>query len=75
MASYIRRSFEDDILKNLDWMDDNVKERARKKLKLMDEFIAYSEEYLDKEKIDEMHKGILPVKPINPFFDGEKSFN
>jgi len=57
ITGYIRRSFENVILKNLDWMDETVKERAQKKLKLMDEFIAYSDEYLDKEKIDEMHKG------------------
>ena len=58
MTSYIRTAFKEDILKNLDWMDDTTKERAETKLEKMDQFIAYSDEFLVKEKVDDLHKTI-----------------
>ena len=58
LTDYIRRAFEDDVLKKIDWMEDGVKERARKKLSEMDQFIAYSDEFLEKEKVDELHSGL-----------------
>ena len=45
-------------MKKIDWMEDGVKERARKKLSEMDQFIAYSDEFLEKEKVDELHSGL-----------------
>jgi hypothetical protein len=35
-------------------MDIKVKERAKKKLSEMEQFIAYSDEFLQKEKIDNL---------------------
>ena len=32
MTSYIRKVFKEDIVEGLDWMDENTKARARKKL-------------------------------------------
>jgi hypothetical protein len=35
-----------------------VKERAKKKLSEMEQFIAYSDEFLERDKLDELHRGI-----------------
>ena len=58
LTNYIRRSFEEEILQNIEWMDEKVKEKAKKKLAEMDQFIAYSDEFLEKDKIDGLHDGI-----------------
>ena len=58
LTNYIKRSFEEEILPNIEWMDEKVKKRAKKKLAEMDQFIAYSDEFLEKGKIDELHQGI-----------------
>ena len=58
LTDNIRKSFEDSVLPNIDWMNDQVKERALKKLLEMDQFIAYSDEFLVKEKLDDLHKGL-----------------
>ena len=58
MTSYIRKVFKEEILEELDWMDEKTKERAREKLDLMDQFIAYQDDFLDKEKVDSLHKDI-----------------
>lgn len=58
MTNYIRKAFKEDILEHLDWMDEDTKARAEKKLEKMDQFIAYSDEFLDKEKVDGLHRGI-----------------
>lgn len=57
MANNIKRSFED-IISNSDWMSKEVKDRAKKKLFMMQQFIAYPDEFLDREKIDKLHEGI-----------------
>jgi membrane metallo-endopeptidase-like protein 1 len=59
LSDYIRKSFEDTVLPNIDWMDERVKERAKKKLAEMEQFIAYSDEFLDKDKVDNLHKGLV----------------
>jgi predicted metalloendopeptidase len=58
MTSYIRTAFKEDILVNLDWMDATTKKRAETKLEKMDQFIAYSDEFLVKEKVDDLHKTV-----------------
>ena len=58
LTDYIRKSFEDIVLPGIDWMDETVKEKAKKKLGEMDQFIAYSDEFLNKEKVDELHHGL-----------------
>ena len=59
MTKYIREAFKQDILKKLDWMDEETKRRAELKLEKMSETIAYSDEFLDKEKVDNLHKGLV----------------
>ena len=66
LTDNIRKSFEDVVLQNIDWMNDQVKERAKKKLSSMDQFIAYSDEFLDREKVDGLHKG-LQISPKDLF--------
>lgn len=56
MISYLRSSF-NNIINNLDWMDNETKEEAKKKLKEMDQSIGYPVEVIDKEKVDGLHKG------------------
>ena len=58
LTNYLRRSFEEEILQNINWMSEKVKDRAKKKLAEMDQFIAYSDEFLEKDKIDGLHQGI-----------------
>lgn len=58
LTDYIRKAFEDIVLPSIDWMDEKVKEKAKKKLAEMDQFIAYSDEFLNKEKIDELYQGL-----------------
>ena len=62
MTSYIRKVFKEDILENLDWMDENTKQRASEKLDQMDQFIAYQDEFISKEKVDGLHKDIKVTK-------------
>ena len=57
MVSYIRNSFENN-LRNIDWMDDNTKAEAIKKIEKMEEYIGYPNEMLSKEKVDDLHKGL-----------------
>jgi len=62
MTNYIRKAFKEDILEHLDWMDDETKARAEKKLEKMEQFIAYSDEFLDKEKVDGLHKSVEMIE-------------
>ena len=58
MIGYVRRYFSH-MLDGLSWMDDETKSEAKKKMEKMDQFIAYPDELLDQETIDEFHKGML----------------
>lgn len=62
MTNYIRKAFKEDILEKIDWMDDITKARALKKLEKMDQFIAYSDEFLQKDKVDGLYKTIEIVE-------------
>jgi membrane metallo-endopeptidase-like protein 1 len=59
MTGYIREAFKEDILEKLDWMDEETKSRAALKLEKMDQSIAYSDEFLDKETVDSLHRDIV----------------
>ena len=58
MISYLRKAF-GQIINDLDWMDDKTKEKARKKLTKMAQFIAYPDEMLDEYTVTQHHKGII----------------
>ena len=57
MTEYLRKAFTE-ILDELEWMDGPTKEKARKKLEKMDQFIAYQDEFLDKDLIDGLYDGL-----------------
>ena len=52
MIGYVRRYFSH-MLDGLSWMDDETKSEAKKKMEKMDQFIAYPDELLDQETIDD----------------------
>lgn len=66
IANNIRWAFEV-IIQDIDWMSKKVKERAMKKLFMMQQYIGFMDEYLDKEKIDGLHQGIEVT--TEKFFD------
>ena len=45
------------IIEELDWMDDKTKEKAQLKLTKMRQFIAYPDEILDRDLVDNFHNG------------------
>ena len=57
MIKYIRASFRK-IVDDLSWMDDATKIEAKEKLNKMGQYIAYPEEIIEKEKVDELHEGL-----------------
>jgi predicted metalloendopeptidase len=62
MTRYIRKAFKEDILEKLGWMDEDTKKRAQLKLDKMEESIAYSDEFLNKDIVDNLHKGTFVKK-------------
>ena len=56
MFSYTRHAFEK-LLANTEWMDDETKKNAVKKMKKMDQVVAYPDELLDDEVVDGFYKG------------------
>ena len=58
MTGYIRKAF-NEILQNLDWMDKDTKNEAFIKLEKLHQTLAYPVEYLNRKKIDGIHKGLL----------------
>jgi len=57
MVKGIRKEF-DTILSEIDWMDDNTKEKAKLKAKSMVEHIGYPPELLDMKKLGELYTGL-----------------
>ena len=45
-------------LEGLDWMDDKTRARAIGKLSEMKELVAYPDELLNQEKVDDFHRGL-----------------
>ncbi len=58
IVSYLRRSFKEVILKELDWMPETVKKRAEVKLEAMGQYIAYDDEFTNRSMINDLHKGL-----------------
>ena len=56
MIGYIQNAWKDMLGKNT-WMDDETKVQAKLKLERMDQFIAYPDELIDKNKVDGLYKG------------------
>ena len=61
MVSDLRNEFES-ILNLIDWMDDETKEKAQKKLSTIKEYIGYPQEILENKKIEDLYKG-LEISP------------
>ena len=61
MISYIRGAFRK-IVDDLPWMDAETKVEAKKKLEKMDQFIAYPDELIEKDKVDGLHRGTYSRK-------------
>ena len=61
MTQYLRDATSK-MLEEVDWMDDETKDEAKKKLKNMKHFIGYPDEVLNKEKIDDFYKGLNMVE-------------
>ena len=57
MIKYIREAF-NIILNDLDWMDDETKKKALKKLKAMTQYIAYPDELLDPKELNSRYGGM-----------------
>lgn len=57
MVADIRAEFQD-ILKNVDWMDDETRQNALDKAKSMSTHIAYPDELLDDNKLEEFYDGL-----------------
>jgi len=57
MVENIRAEFKR-MLDELDWMDDKTRERAHVKVDSMKSFIAYAEEILDNENLNEFYDGL-----------------
>jgi len=59
----------DVILKNIQWMDDKTRVRAREKLRTMREYIGYPDELLQVHLLEEVYKD-LEVSPLKHFENG-----
>jgi len=73
MASYLKKAFKEEMLEKLDWMDEVTRKKALEKLKAMSQFIAYEDEYLDKNIVDGFHKDIK-ISPTD-FFENDLNLN
>merc|ERR1712158_68687 len=59
----------DVILKEIQWMDDKTRVRAREKLRTMKEYIGYPDELLQVHLLEEVYKD-LEVSPLKHFENG-----
>lgn len=57
MVADIRSEFEE-ILKNVDWMDEETKNNALLKAKAMKTHIAYPDELMNDRKLEEFYEGV-----------------
>ena len=55
-VAYIRKTFEF-LVPHISWMDQETKTKAIEKLRVMGQFIAYPDELLDREIMDNYYKG------------------
>jgi len=68
MVRDIRREF-NRILDEITWMDNDTRERARKKLSTMKEYIGYPEEIMVEKNLEDLYKD-LRVSPGDHFING-----
>ena len=57
MTRYLRRAFKQ-ILEKLEWMDEETKAEAQKKLQKMGQYIAYPDDYLEQDKVEAIYQGL-----------------
>ena len=57
----------DVILKNIQWMDDKTRVRAREKLRTMKEYIGYPDELLQVHLLEEVYKASTFNSSRNPY--------
>jgi len=62
IITYIRRAF-DKMLDDLEWMDDQTRQRAKKKLDRMSQNVAYPDELLDQSVIDGYYRLLGSLEP------------
>ena len=58
MADYLQKATSK-MIDDADWMDDDTKKEAKKKLKNMKKIISFPDEVLNKQKVDDFYKGIV----------------
>ncbi|RXG54315.1 Endothelin-converting enzyme 1 [Armadillidium vulgare] len=63
LVRYLRNSF-DEMLKGLEWMDDETKKQALKKERAINSYIGYPEELLHDEYISEFYSNITIGKDL-----------
>ena len=56
-VQYIRKTFEF-LVPHITWMDKETKTNALEKLRAMEQFIAYPDEFLDRSIMDDYYKGL-----------------
>lgn len=64
MVSQIRSQFKL-FLESIEWMDEQTREIALKKLKNMESYIGYPDELMDEEKVEEEMKDLLHINVHN----------
>ena len=57
MITYIRAAF-NTMLDKVDWMDDITRDKAKKKLKNIDQFVAYPNELLEELTLEEFYSSL-----------------
>lgn len=66
MVADIRSEFQD-ILKKVDWMDEQTRRNALDKAKSMSSHIAYPDELMDNNKLQEFYSGVKYIINIDLF--------
>ncbi|CAB4068160.1 MMEL1 [Lepeophtheirus salmonis] len=72
MVKYIKKEFKK-ILQEITWMDEQTRTRAINKLAAIKEYIAYPEEIMKVENLEELYKGLKINN--NTYFENEKSLS
>lgn len=58
MVGYIHREFLK-ILDNVEWMDEETRQKARDKAHAITPYIGYPDELLENDKIAELYKNVI----------------
>jgi len=68
MVKDIRKEF-DIILDEIDWMDEETRRRAKRKLSTMKEYIGYPQEIMVDSNLEDLYEGLY-IKPDDHFRNG-----